>query len=49
MSEITLDDFSKLTSVGLYNKIRALGDPYPNAFFRTVDGKRILFKDVEIK
>jgi methionyl-tRNA formyltransferase len=49
MSEITLDDFSKLTGVELYNKIRALGDPYPNAFFYTVDGKRLLIKNVEIE
>ncbi len=49
MSEITLDDFSKLTSVQLYNKIRALGDPYPNAFFLTKDGKRLLIKDAAIE
>jgi methionyl-tRNA formyltransferase len=49
MSEITLNDLSKLTSSQLYNKIRALGDPYPNAFLRTKDGKRLLIKKVVIK
>ena len=49
MSEIKLNDLSKLTSTQLYNKIRALGDPYPNAFLRTKDGKRLLIKKVVIK
>lgn len=49
MSEITLNDLSKLSSVQLYNKIRALGDPYPNAFLKTIDGRHLLIKKATIK
>ncbi len=31
-SEIKINDFKKHTATELYNKIRALQDPYPNAF-----------------
>ena len=33
----------------LYNKIRMLGDPYPYAYIKTVDGKKLLIKDVSIE
>jgi methionyl-tRNA formyltransferase len=49
MSEISLNDFSTKSAEELFNKIRSLGDPYPNAFFRTVDGRKLLFKVVDIK
>jgi methionyl-tRNA formyltransferase len=49
MSEITLEDFSTKSAEDLYNKIRCLGDPYPNAFFRAVDGEILFFKAVAIK
>ena len=48
-SEITLEELSVSKASYLYNKIRMLGDPYPNAFIRTVDGKRLLIKDAEIR
>jgi methionyl-tRNA formyltransferase len=48
-SEITLEELSVSKASYLYNKIRMLGDPYPNAFIRTVDGKKLLIKDAEIR
>lgn len=45
-SEITIEELTNKPGVYLYNKIRMLGDPYPNAFFSTSDGKRIYFKEV---
>ena len=32
MSEIKLEDFTNMTAKELYNKIRCLQNPYPNAF-----------------
>ena len=43
-SEITTRDLENLTGQQLYNKIRMLGDPYPNAFIKTKDGKKLLIK-----
>lgn len=37
MSEIFIDDFKNFTATELYNKIRCLQDPYPNAFIRCKD------------
>ena len=45
-SEITLDELATMPAVYLYNKIRMLQDPYPNPFFRTSDGKKLIFKSV---
>lgn len=47
-SEITLDEFIEKPGEYLYNKIRMLADPYPNAYFTTVDGRKLIFKDVKI-
>ena len=47
-SEIHPTDFFKNTAEDLYNKIRALGDPYPNAFVKCQDGKKLYFKEVSI-
>ena len=43
-SEITLAELQEKDAKYLYNKIRMLADPYPNAFIRTIDGKRLLIK-----
>lgn len=43
-SEITLHEITHCDSTYLFNKIRMLGDPYPNAFIRTSDGKKLLIK-----
>lgn len=48
MSEITIDDLQKLSGKELYDKIRSLGDPYPNAFIKTSDGKILLIKEAEL-
>jgi methionyl-tRNA formyltransferase len=47
-SEITLDELKYKTSVDLYNKVRMLADPYPNAFIRTSDGRKLVLKLVEV-
>jgi len=39
MSEITIEELENCTVKELYNKIRCLADPYPNAFIKTKDGK----------
>lgn len=49
MSEITIDDFIHKDSIYLYNFIRMLEDPYPNAFYRCKDGKKLYFKLVEVE
>ena len=41
MSEITLEDFELSTAHEIYNKIRALQDPYPNAFVVCRNGSRL--------
>ena len=38
-SEILIEDFKKHTAKELYNKIRALQDPYPNAYIKCKDKK----------
>lgn len=40
-SEITLTDLKKYTAKQLHNKIRALQDPYPNAFIKCKDGSKL--------
>lgn len=47
-SEITLKDFETSSGVDLYNKIRMLTGPYPRAFFRTTDGKLLIFDKVRL-
>jgi methionyl-tRNA formyltransferase len=48
-SEISLEELKEKDAEYLYNKIRMLADPYPNAFIRTVDGKRLTIKVAEIR
>ncbi len=40
-SEITLKEIKTKSSVYLYNKIRMLTDPYPNAFIKCKDNKKL--------
>ena len=47
-SEITIKELLEKDSTYLYNKIRMLGDPYPNAFIKTIDNKKLLIKLAEI-
>lgn len=41
MSEITQKELSELTAEDLYNKIRCLQDPYPNAYIICKDGSKL--------
>lgn len=47
-SEITPEELTNSSARYLYNKVRMLEDPYPNAFIRTADGLRLLIKKTEI-
>ena len=49
MSEIEVSDFKKYFAKDLYNKIRALQDPYPNAFVTCKDGTRLFIIDTYVK
>ena len=48
-SEIFIEDLIHKSSEFLYNKIRMLEDPYPNAFIRTSDNRKLLLKLVELE
>ena len=48
-SEITMDELRGSKAEYLFDKIRMLADPYPNAFIRTIDGKKLVIKVAEIK
>ena len=48
-SEITIDDLKNSKGVDLYNRIRMLGDPYPNAYIKTKDGKKLFIKIAKLK
>jgi len=49
MSEITFDEILNKDAEYLHNKIRMLQDPYPNAFIRTKDGKKLKIKLAEME
>lgn len=40
-SEITISELKKSSSLYLHNKIRMLNHPYPNAFIKTSDNKKL--------
>lgn len=40
-SEITIDEIINNDAIYLYNKIRSLNDPYPNAFIKCKDGQKL--------
>ena len=48
-NEITIQEILNKDSQYLYNKIRMLGDPYPFAYIKTADGKRLLIKEVVVE
>ena len=48
-SEIKIDELTSLSAEKIYQKICALEDPYPNAYIKTIDNKKILLKFVEIE
>jgi methionyl-tRNA formyltransferase len=48
-SEITLSELSESSAEYLLNKIRMLADPYPNAYIKTCDGKRLMILKARIE
>jgi methionyl-tRNA formyltransferase len=48
-SEITAEELANKPAEYLYNKIRMLADPYPNAYIRTADGKKLMITEVHIE
>ena len=48
MSEIKIDDISNFTASQLQDKVRALQDPYPNAFISCKDGTKLYIKKTEV-
>lgn len=48
-SEITFDELRSASALQLYNKIRALSDPYPNAYLRTSDNRMLMIRDATIR
>ena len=47
-SEITIKELIEESSEYIYNKIRMLEDPYPNAFIRLKDGKKIIINKASL-
>jgi methionyl-tRNA formyltransferase len=47
-SEIAPDDFRNKSLEEIYNIIRCLTDPYPNAYLQDQDGNKLVFKQVEL-
>ena len=47
-SEITQEELQTKPATYLYNKIRMLQDPYPNAYIKTVDNKKLYITDSHI-
>ena len=48
-SEITSDELNHKPAEFLYNKIRMLQNPYPNAYIKTADGKKLILLDARIE
>jgi methionyl-tRNA formyltransferase len=48
-SEITSEELASQPAEYLYNKIRMLADPYPNAYIRTADGKKLMITEAHIE
>ena len=48
-SEITLEELRTKPSQYLYDKIRMLADPYPNAYIHTSDGKKLIINSAYIQ
>ena len=48
-SEITLKEIKNKSPDYIYNKIRMLDDPYPNAYIKLKNGKKLYIKKFDIK
>ncbi len=47
-SEITFEELRSASALDIYNKVRCLQDPYPNAFIRMSDGLKLYLKSVAL-
>ncbi len=47
-SEITLEELQSAKALDIYNKVRCLQDPYPNAFIKMSDGLKLYLKSVAL-
>ena len=47
-SEITINEIQNKSAIYLHNKIRMLQDPYPNAYIKTIDGKKLFLMSSKI-
>ena len=47
-SEITLEELKTQSAEYLYNKIRMLNDPYPNAYIITKDGEKLFLTEAKL-
>lgn len=47
-SEIKIEDLQNQTAEQIYNKIRALQDPYPNAYISCKDGTKLYIQNAKI-
>jgi len=45
-SEITIEEIATRPAEYLYNKVRMLRDPYPNAYIKDKDGKKVYITEV---
>ena len=48
-SKIELDEFMEPNLVSLFNKIRCLTDPYPNAYIEDKHGNKLFFTGARIE
>ena len=48
-SELTIRELKECDGGYLYDKIRMLADPYPNAYIVTVDGRKLFIKLAELE
>ncbi|EAQ70100.1 hypothetical protein RS9917_04675 [Synechococcus sp. RS9917] len=48
-SEITAEELATKPAEYLYNKIRMLADPYPNAYIIAADGKKLIITAAHIE
>lgn len=47
-SRLTIEDLQTKTALELHNFIRALADPYPNAYMECADGKKLYFSGAHL-
>lgn len=48
-SELEISDLEKMTARQIHDKVRALQDPYPNAFIKGVDGKKVYITNTRLE